>query len=90
MNESFATEVMDYLTSRRTASVGNIALRCHCDIETLVPVVEALESEGRLRRAFSRCQSGCDSCIGCESDLAVLPLTDRTILISLEPSSHSS
>ena len=86
MSESLANEVMDYLTSRRTASVGNIALRCGCEVEALAPVIEALESGGRLRRAFSRCQSGCDSCAGCESDLTSLPLSDRTILISLEPS----
>jgi len=83
-NEGLANEVMDYLTSRRTASVGNIALRCNCDVEALFPIIEFLESEQRLRRAFSRCQSGCASCSGCESDLTTMPLSDRTIVISLE------
>ena len=90
MTDALAQEVMDYLTARRTASVGNIALHCGSDVGILAGVVETLESEGRLRRAFSRCQSGCDSCAGCASDPVSLPLSDRTILISLEPSPDPS
>lgn len=84
MNETLANSVMDYLTSHRTASAGNIATHCDCTLEELGTVVDVLESRQRIRRAFSRCQSSCSSCTGCDSGAVSTALTERTILISLE------
>jgi hypothetical protein len=84
VNDDLANNVMDYLTPHRTASLGNIAAHCNCAVDELGPVIEALEAERRLRLAFSRCQSGCSQCAGCESDSIATVLTDRKIVISLE------
>ncbi len=84
VNETLANSVMDYLTSHRTASAGNVATHCGCAVEDLRPVVEMLESQQRLRPAFSRCQSSCSTCAGCDSGAVSTALTERTVLISLE------
>lgn len=81
---SLGDKVMDYLASHRTASLGNIAAHCGCDVEALGPVVDHLESQQRLRCAISRCQSGCEQCDGCESESVSRVLSERTIVISLE------
>lgn len=90
VNDTLANTVMDYLTSHWTASAGNIATHCKCAVEDLIPVVELLESQARLRRAFSRCQSSCSRCAGCDSGVVPAALTERTILISLESPGEAS
>ena len=76
--------LMEYLTSRRTCSLGNLAEHFDCTFEEILPVVQDLKSENRLRFSLSSCQVGCDSCCGCESALSSIPMTVQTLAISLE------
>ncbi|MHC4553089.1 MAG: FeoC-like transcriptional regulator [Planctomycetota bacterium] len=84
MNDGSYNELMDYLTARRMSSLGNLALHFDVTAEEIIPIVQQLQKQKRLRPSTSRCQSGCDSCSGCESESAIPALTERTILISLE------
>jgi len=85
MKAVLVDQVTAYLTSHRTSSLGNIASFCDCSIEELTPIVRMFESQQRLRLAASRCQSGCSRCAGCDPDDGPAALSDRTIIISLEP-----
>lgn len=84
MNNDNTNQLMDYLTSRRMSSLGNLANHFACDVEELLPIVGKLQSEQRLRLSNSRCHSGCDSCAGCDSETTMPVATEKTIVISLE------
>jgi hypothetical protein len=84
--DDFSTNmIMEYLTSRRMSSLGNVALHFNRSVDQLIPDIKALLSAGRLRLSQSRCASGCDSCGGCCASEPIVPaLTEQTIVISLE------
>lgn len=82
-------QIMDTLTPRRTMTVGNIALSLEKEPAEIIPFIQELEADGRLRYAFSKCSGSCSSCSsGCGDDAAAEPaapqIDETSILISME------
>lgn len=84
MNEQFANTVMVYLTDRRMSSLGNLAAHFDLAVDELIPLIQILVSGNRLRLSSSRCRSDCSACHSCESGTGPAPLSEKTIVISLE------
>lgn len=76
--------VMAYLTERRMSSLGNLASHFDNSVEALIPLIRTLESDNRLRLSAARCQGSCGDCDSCDSIITMLPLSETTIIISLE------
>ena len=83
MTEALTENLMAYLMPRRTASVGNLATHFDCALSEIIPVIENLISEGRLRLSAPRCAGSCGSCTGCEPNATAPLITEQTIAISL-------
>ncbi len=81
-------QIMEILTPRRMMSVGNIALALESEPAALIPFIQELEADGRVRYAFSKCSGSCSSCSSDCGDEAAEPsapaITDASIVISLE------
>ncbi len=76
--------IMKYLTPKRMASIGNIANALELEPEVIIPMIQHLENEGKVRLATSGCSSDCSSCSSCGSETSTAPaITERTIAISL-------
>ena len=60
-----ADKIMEYLTARRMVSLKNLADKFSVEVDEISPMVQALESDGRVRVAMSRCSSDCSSCSSC-------------------------
>ena len=84
MQAEFENEIMEYLTERRTCSLGNLAIHFGKSVDEMMNVVESLIAQNRVRTSNSKCASGCSSCSGCDGLMQVPILEDKTILISLE------
>lgn len=76
--------IMAYLTERRMSSLGNVAMHFDCSVSEIIPIIQTLESEDRLRMAQPRCRGACDSCESCKTEPVVATLTEGCILISLD------
>ena len=81
MNEN---TFMAYLTSRRMSSLGNLAGHFNQSVETMTPLIRILELQNRLRLSLSHCPGDCGACHSCENDAGPTPLSEKTIVISLE------
>ena len=86
-------EIMDVLTPRRMMTVGNLGLMMEKDPEELHPFLMALDKDGRVRYAQSKCSGSCSTCSSCgptaddpaECGEEDVPPTDPTaIVISME------
>jgi len=84
VDEQFANTMMVYLTGRRMSSLGNLAAHFDHSVEELTPLVRLLESKHLLRLSSSRCQSDCSDCHSCYISIGPTPLSEKTIVISLE------
>lgn len=84
MDKAFQDSVMEYLTSRRMSSLGNVAMHFDCSVSVMNSIVKILHHEKRLRFSQSRCSSSCSSCNGCPDEAVPGVLSEQTILISLE------
>ena len=54
--------ILDYLTSKRTVSVSNIAEGTGLQFEAVIESVKSLLEEGVIRLGGSVCSSSCSSC----------------------------
>jgi hypothetical protein len=82
-------QIMEVLTPRRMMTVGNIALSLEKKPAELIPSLQELEADGRVRYAFSKCNGSCSSCSsGCgdevEGEPAMPAIDETSIIISLE------
>lgn len=84
MDEILIETLMDYLTSRRMSSLGNVAKHFDCPASKLIPVVNKLKLNNRLRLSIPRCGGACDRCDDCKPDSVPEVLPESAILISLE------
>ena len=85
MSEQLFESILDYLTPKRMASIGNIAAALECAPEELIPQMQEMEKLNLVRLATSSCSSDCSSCSSCGTESNTQPtVTDRTIAISLQ------
>ena len=85
MSEIIKNKIMDFLTPKRMASVGNIATAIESSPEEIIPVMQEMDNANMIRLANSSCSSDCSSCSSCGSETSTTPaITDRTIAISLQ------